>query len=71
MSSGEIAEDYLELMSTYGYLTLFAASLPIAPTLALLTVWIEGKVDAYKYTRLVQRPFPERAANIGIWEQIL
>ena len=64
-------EDYLELMATYGYLTLFAASLPLAPALAFLTIVIEGKVDAYKYTRLVKRPFPERAANIGLWEQIL
>ena len=53
MSKSEIMEDYLELMATYGYLTLFAASLTLAPALALLTVAIEGKVDAYKYTRLV------------------
>ena len=46
-------EDYLELMIIFGYLTLFAASLPLAPALAFLTVAIEGKVDAYKYTRLV------------------
>ena len=71
MGESEIMEDYLELMITYGYLTLFAAALPIAPVLALLTVWLEGKVDAYKYTRLIQKPFPAKASNIGLWEQIL
>ena len=68
MNKSEFNEDYLELMTTFGYLTLFAASLPLAPTLAWLTVVIEGKVDAFKYTRLVQKPFPKKSANIGFWE---
>lgn len=67
MGTAEIFEDYLELMTTYGYLTLFAAAFPLAPALALITVIIEGKVDAYKYTRLVVRCYPEKAANIGLW----
>ena len=71
METAEVNEEYLELMITFGYLTLFAAAFPLAPALSLLTVAIEGKVDAYKYLNLVQRPFPERASSIGLWVHIL
>ena len=71
METAEVNEEYLELMITFGYLTLFAAAFPLAPTLAFLTVGIEGKIDAYKYLNLVQRPFPERASSIGLWQNIL
>lgn len=53
METTEVMGDYGELMICFGYMTLFAASLPCAPTLALLAVAIEIKVDAYKFVRLV------------------
>lgn len=71
METAEVNEEYLELVITFGYLTLFAASFPLAPVLAFLTVGIEGKIDAYKYLNLVKRPFPERASSIGLWQSIL
>lgn len=52
MSSPEVEGDYLELMVCFGYLTLFTASLPLAPVLAYIAVAIEVRVDAYKYGKL-------------------
>ena len=42
MEEAEIFDDYLELMICFGYLTLFASALPVAPFLAFLAVAIEG-----------------------------
>lgn len=67
MEESAIFDDYMELMILFGYTTLFAACLPLAPALAYVAVWIEGKIDAYKYSRLVKRPFPDHAESIGIF----
>ena len=63
--------DYLELMNCFGYLVLFAAALQLAPAFALLAIFCESKVDAYKFSRLVQRPYPLPAEGIGIWQIVL
>lgn len=49
MNEADVLEDYNELMVCFGFLVLFTAALPIAPLLALIAVYCEIKVDAYKY----------------------
>ena len=66
MNSGEIQEDYGEIVICLGYLLLFVMAQPLAPILGLVSIIIENKVDAYKYCKLVQRPNPDGAADIGI-----
>ena len=51
----------------YGYLTLFAACLPVAPILALVNNVIEIKTDAIKYVKNMQRPNYRGAQDIGVW----
>jgi hypothetical protein len=51
----------------YGYLTLFAACLPVAPILALANNAIEMKTDAIKYVKGMQRPNYRGAQDIGVW----
>lgn len=46
----DVNGDYLELMLTYGYFTLFSSSLPIATTFALVAMALEVKVDGFKYS---------------------
>lgn len=63
--------DYMELVIQYGYVILFSAAFTLAPLLAFALNLFEIRVDAYKYSYLVRRPFPQPQENIGIWFVII
>eukprot|EP01091_Cochliopodium_minus_P011715 TRINITY_DN339_c0_g1_i4.p1 TRINITY_DN339_c0_g1~~TRINITY_DN339_c0_g1_i4.p1 ORF type:complete len:898 (+),score=254.62 TRINITY_DN339_c0_g1_i4:225-2696(+) len=64
-------DDYNELVIQYGYITLFASSLPVAPILALINNIVEIKTDGYKYLKSLQRPLYRGAEDIGVWYWVL
>ena len=47
-------------MIQYGFVTLFVAAFPLAPLLALLNNVFEIRLDAYKYTTQMRRPFGQQ-----------
>lgn len=55
----------------FGFVTLFVASFPLAPLLALLNNILEIRVDAWKLTTQYRRPVAAKAHSIGVWEDIL
>lgn len=55
----------------FGFITLFVASFPLAPLLALFNNVIEVRVDAWKLTTQFRRPVAAKAHSIGAWEEIL
>uniref|UniRef100_A0A673CHP6 Anoctamin n=1 Tax=Sphaeramia orbicularis TaxID=375764 RepID=A0A673CHP6_9TELE len=55
----------------FGFITLFVASFPLAPLLALFNNIIEVRVDAWKLTTQFRRPVAAKAHSIGAWEEIL
>ncbi|XP_046890462.1 anoctamin-5 isoform X3 [Hypomesus transpacificus] len=63
--------EYLELVIQFGFITLFVASFPLAPLLALLNNIVEVRVDAWKFTTQFRRPVAAKAHSIGAWEEIL
>ncbi|XP_063357266.1 anoctamin-6 [Pelmatolapia mariae] len=63
--------EYLEMVIQFGFVTLFVASFPLAPALALLNNIIEIRVDAWKITTQFRRAVPEKAQHIGAWQPIL
>ncbi|KAM3870564.1 anoctamin-5 [Diretmus argenteus] len=63
--------EYLEMVIQFGFITLFVASFPLAPLLALFNNIIEIKVDAWKFTTQFRRPVAAKAHSIGAWEEIL
>ncbi|XP_072448850.1 anoctamin-5 isoform X1 [Chiloscyllium punctatum] len=63
--------EYLEMVIQFGFVTLFVASFPLAPVLALLNNIIEIRVDAWKFITQFKRPMAAKAHSIGIWHQIL
>ncbi|XP_049636648.1 anoctamin-5 [Suncus etruscus] len=67
----ELFYDYLETVIQFGFVTLFVASFPLAPLLALLNNIIEIRVDAWKLTTQYRRPVAAKAHSIGVWEDIL
>ncbi|XP_071975042.1 anoctamin-5 isoform X4 [Engystomops pustulosus] len=63
--------EYLEMVVQFGFITLFVASFPLAPLLALLNNILEIRVDAWKLTTQFRRPFAAKAHSIGVWQEIL
>ncbi|XP_032364286.1 anoctamin-5b isoform X1 [Etheostoma spectabile] len=63
--------EYLEMVVQFGFITLFVASFPLAPLLALFNNILEIRVDAWKFTTQYRRPVASKARNIGAWQEIL
>ncbi|CAK6979641.1 anoctamin-5b [Scomber scombrus] len=63
--------EYLEMVIQFGFITLFVASFPLAPLLALFNNILEIRVDAWKFTTQFKRPVASKARNIGAWQEIL
>lgn len=59
------------LVIQFGFITLFVASFPLAPLLALINNMVEVRVDAWKFTTQFRRPVASKAHSIGAWEEIL
>ncbi|XP_028425965.1 LOW QUALITY PROTEIN: anoctamin-6 [Perca flavescens] len=63
--------EYLEMVIQFGFVTLFVASFPLAPVLALVNNLFEIRVDAWKIHTQFRRIVPEKAQDIGAWQPIL
>uniref|UniRef100_A0A8I5ZT68 Anoctamin n=1 Tax=Rattus norvegicus TaxID=10116 RepID=A0A8I5ZT68_RAT len=63
--------EYLEMIIQFGFVTLFVASFPLAPLLALVNNILEIRVDAWKLTTQFRRMVPEKAQDIGAWQPIM
>ncbi|XP_010831420.1 PREDICTED: anoctamin-6 isoform X2 [Bison bison bison] len=63
--------EYLEMIIQFGFVTLFVASFPLAPLLALVNNILEIRVDAWKLTTQYRRMVPEKAQDIGAWQPIM
>uniref|UniRef100_A0A671UMC9 Anoctamin n=1 Tax=Sparus aurata TaxID=8175 RepID=A0A671UMC9_SPAAU len=63
--------EYLEMVIQFGFITLFVASFPLAPLLALINNIIEVRVDSWKLTTQFRRPVAAKAHSIGAWQEIL
>ncbi|XP_056429958.1 anoctamin-6 isoform X2 [Hyla sarda] len=63
--------EYLEMVIQFGFVTLFVASFPLAPLLALVNNLLEIRVDAWKLTTQFRCMVPEKAQHIGAWQPIM
>ncbi|XP_029471834.1 anoctamin-6 isoform X2 [Rhinatrema bivittatum] len=63
--------EYLEMVIQFGFVTLFVASFPLAPLLALVNNLVEIRLDAWKLTSQYRRAVPEKAQDIGAWQPIM
>ncbi|XP_057692974.1 anoctamin-5 isoform X4 [Corythoichthys intestinalis] len=67
----QLFDEYLEMVIQFGFVSLFVASFPLAPLLALFNNIIEVRVDAWKLTTQFRRPVAAKAHSIGAWGEIL
>lgn len=51
-----------------GYVVLFSSAFPLAGLCALGNNLLEIRSDAFKLAHVHQRPFGQRVANIGTWQ---
>ncbi|KAM6094179.1 anoctamin-6 isoform 2-T2 [Chlamydotis macqueenii] len=63
--------EYLEMVIQFGFVTLFVASFPLAPLLALINNMLEIRLDAWKLTTQSRRMVPQKAQDIGAWQPIM
>ncbi|XP_010131909.1 PREDICTED: anoctamin-6, partial [Buceros rhinoceros silvestris] len=63
--------EYLEMVIQFGFVTLFVASFPLGPLLALMNNMLEIRLDAWKLTTQFRRMVPQKAQDIGAWQPIM
>ncbi|XP_076071817.1 anoctamin-7-like [Mytilus galloprovincialis] len=64
-------EEHTEKIIQYGFLMLFAAALPIAPLIVLITNFIDKWLDARRMLWWYRRPLATIAQDTGTWYIIL
>ncbi|XP_002170516.2 anoctamin-10 isoform X1 [Hydra vulgaris] len=64
-------DDYIEMVTQYGYVTLFASAFPLCSIITVLFLFIEARSDMFKIMFLCRRPHVRRARNIGVWYKVL
>jgi hypothetical protein len=65
-----VFDDMNEMAIQYGFIVMFSLSFPAACLLAFINNVIEVRSDANKLCRMTQRPWPQGAAGLGIWNTI-
>lgn len=63
--------EYEEMCIQFGFITCFVSAFPLGPVFALLNNLVEIRVDARKFCLQLQRPPPQRATDIGAWQQVI
>ncbi|WWC90176.1 uncharacterized protein L201_005109 [Kwoniella dendrophila CBS 6074] len=63
--------DYAEMVTQFGYVTIWSIVWPLAPVFALINNYIELRSDALKICKHVRRPVGDRVETIGSWLQTL
>ncbi|RGB38978.1 calcium-activated chloride channel-domain-containing protein [Rhizophagus diaphanus] len=63
----DIFEDYAEIITQFGYVSLFSVIWPLTPIAALINNLVELRSDAIKLCVHTRRPIPHRADSIGPW----
>lgn len=66
-----VAEEYMEMIVQFAFVTLFVPAFPIAPFVCLLNNILEIRVDAINFVVSHRRPLPIRVPGIQIWNSFL
>jgi len=64
-------DDFLEMVITLGYITLFASAYPFAAVVAFGSNIIEIRTDLLKLSKVCRRPRPQRTNSIGTWKLVM
>merc|ERR1711920_1115866 len=62
--------DYMDIVNVFGFVLLFGITLPLGALLAMIYIGLQIRVDAWKLTKYMRRPFPRRAV-VWTWQGIV
>ena len=60
-------DDYIEMVITFGYITMFASFFVIVAAAVFVFIYIESRSDLFKLENNMRRPLPFKTHNIGSW----
>lgn len=66
-----VAEEYMEMIVQFAFVTLFIPVFPLAPAVCFLNNIAEVRVDAINFVTNHRRPLPIRVPGIQIWNEFL
>mmetsp|Transcript_23195 Transcript_23195/g.34155 ORF Transcript_23195/g.34155 Transcript_23195/m.34155 type:complete len:229 (+) Transcript_23195:524-1210(+) len=64
-------DDYLEMVISVGYITLFASAYPLAAFISVFANFVEMRTDMLKLTKVHYRPRSIPTDSIGMWKFLL
>ena len=67
----EIFDDYIEMVMTFGYITMFASVFTAGAAIIFVFLVIEARSDLFRLESTLKRPLPTKTYNIGTWSIIL
>lgn len=71
MEEHEQFDDYIEMVITFGYITMFASVFVFGAAIIFGFILIEVRSDLFRMERNLKRPIPQKAWNIGSWTAII
>lgn len=63
----EIFDDFIEMITTFGYLSMFGCCFMLSAPLIFVFILIEVRSDIAKLELTMKRPIPEKTCSIGSW----
>lgn len=63
----EIFDDYIEMICTFGYLSMFGCCFLLSAPLIFVFILIESRSDLFKLEKNLKRPIPMKTHHIGSW----
>lgn len=67
----EIFDDYIEMITTFGYLAMFGCCFLLSAPLIFIFILVEARSDIFKLDSTLKRPIPTKTHHIGSWTYCL
>ena len=64
-------DDYLEMVMTFGYISMFASVFSFGATCIFGFILIEARSDLFRLENNCRRPIPKKDHTIGSWSLII
>lgn len=67
----ELFDDFMEMVVTFGYITLFGSAFALGATCIFVFILIEARSDIFRLDATCRRPIPGKTYHIGSWAVLL
>ena len=67
----EIFDDYIEMVVTFGYITMFASAFTLGAACIFVFIMIEARSDIFRLEQTLKRPIPAKTHHIGSWSGLI